>query len=375
MVTIPNHHARKVNALVQRRIDALGIGQKMQDLPEDLWHDSFRYYVKEDPNRKGGPNLRIIRLDPDQPSLTVTGYIFNKFVHPFENRYITPREAARLQGFPDDLEFKGSLGSVHQQIGDAVPVALGRALFSALLEAAHRAEPTLRVFKSISLFSGAGGLDIAAEQSRSQQHRWQTALSVEIEADRCSTLQGYFGKDHRVLQADIQQLTGHDLLNSAGVSQPDIWLIYGGPPCQAFSQAGKQQGSIDPRGTLIFEFLRLIDEIKPPFFLMENVPNLKSIENGALLRQIRHQAHDLGYHLDYRILNAVHYGSPQKRHRAIFLGTRRDITPSAALPAPTHGEQQQQSDMFGLKPFMTVREAFMGLPTLNLEANAVGGSS
>jgi DNA (cytosine-5)-methyltransferase 1 len=60
-----NHRMRKVNALVQRRIEALKIGQKMQDLPEDLWHESFRYYVKEDPDRKGSPNLRIIRLDPD----------------------------------------------------------------------------------------------------------------------------------------------------------------------------------------------------------------------------------------------------------------------------------------------------------------------
>jgi len=68
-----NHEPRKVGINVQRRINALKIGQKMQDLPEELWHDSFRYYVKEDPNRKGVPNLRLIRLDPSKPSLTVTG--------------------------------------------------------------------------------------------------------------------------------------------------------------------------------------------------------------------------------------------------------------------------------------------------------------
>ena len=97
---VKNHVARKVSDIVQKRINALKIGQKMQDLPEELWHESFRYYVKEDKTRKGGPNMRLIRLDPTQPSLTVTGFIFNKFVHPYENRYVTVREAARLQGFP-----------------------------------------------------------------------------------------------------------------------------------------------------------------------------------------------------------------------------------------------------------------------------------
>jgi DNA (cytosine-5)-methyltransferase 1 len=75
--TVYNHQLRKAGATVLRRIQALKIGQKMQDLPEELWHDSFRYYVKEDPTRQGGPNLRLIRLDPHQPSLTVTGYIYN----------------------------------------------------------------------------------------------------------------------------------------------------------------------------------------------------------------------------------------------------------------------------------------------------------
>ncbi|MFN7656620.1 MAG: sugar ABC transporter permease, partial [Dolichospermum sp.] len=91
---ISNHIARRVGEDVQKRINALKIGQKMQDLPEELWHESFKFYVKHDPNRQGGPNLRMIRLDPENPSLTVTGYIFNKFVHPYEDRFITVREAA-----------------------------------------------------------------------------------------------------------------------------------------------------------------------------------------------------------------------------------------------------------------------------------------
>jgi hypothetical protein len=71
---IAKHIPRKVGPEVQRRIDALRVGQKMQDLPEELWHPSFRYYLKEDPNRKGGPNLRMIRLDPERPSLNAADY-------------------------------------------------------------------------------------------------------------------------------------------------------------------------------------------------------------------------------------------------------------------------------------------------------------
>src|SRR5947209_20500991 len=82
------------------------------------------------------PQNLMIRLDPTKPSLTVTGYIFNKFVHPTENRFITVREAARLQGFPDEVTFQGTLTSTQQQVGNAVPLA--KAVFLSLLQDATR---------------------------------------------------------------------------------------------------------------------------------------------------------------------------------------------------------------------------------------------
>ena len=164
--TIPlvdNHIARRAGAKVQERIDALKIGQKMQDLPEHLWHESFRYYVKEDPNRQGGPNLRMIRLDPNKPSLTVTAYIFNKFVHPFVHRFVTVREAARLQGFPDAVRFAGTLTSTQMQVGNAVPVPLARAVLGQVAEQAQTWGFGAKPLRAFSLFSGAGGMDIGAE--------------------------------------------------------------------------------------------------------------------------------------------------------------------------------------------------------------------
>jgi DNA (cytosine-5)-methyltransferase 1 len=362
MKPVYNHQTRKVGEVVQSRINALGIGQKMQDLPEELWHDSFRFYVKEDPTRRGGPNLRMIRLDPEQPSLTVTGYIYNKFVHPYENRFITPREAARLQGFPDEMEFKGSLGSVQQQVGDAVPIELGQALFRSLLEFAKSLAPTLQSFPAISLFSGAGGLDIAADSIKALDgSQWKTVASVEIEKDRCNTLSSHFGEQHPVINANISDLETKYLLEKSNTSTQDIWLVYGGPPCQSFSQAGKQKGIIDPRGDLIFQFLRVVREISPPLFLMENVSNLRAISQGALLKSILMEMDILGYNVQCQILNAADYGTAQKRRRLIFFGTKKTISNSALLPIPTHSEK---TNLFGLPTFKTVGEALVGLHSL-----------
>lgn len=365
MISVFNHEPRKVGIDVQRRINALKIGQKMQDLPEELWHDSFRYYVKEDPNRKGGPNLRMIRLDPNEPSLTVTGYIFNKFVHPYENRFITPREAARLQGFPDELEFKGTLTSVQQQVGDAVPIQLGRAVFESLLEAMVKTWPSKKRFLALSLFSGAGGFDLAAAQANhSSGAVIQPFACVEIEKDRCETLMGYFGDELKIFQEDIRAVVANDLLLDCSVPKDQVDIVYGGPPCQSFSQAGKQQGTHDPRGDLIFEFIRMVSEIHPPFFVMENVPNLKGIDNGNLLQEILQEMQGLGYSVKSRILTATHYGSPQRRKRLIFLGTRKDITVKAYLPEPKYGNKPS---LFPRLPVKTVADAFAGLPSPDYE--------
>lgn len=365
MQPIYNHEPRKAGVEVQRRINALKIGQKMQDLPEELWHDSFYYYVKKDPNRIGGPNLRLIRLDPDEPSLTVTGHVFNKFVHPYENRFITPREAARLQGFPDHLKFCGSLTSVQRQVGDAVPIRLGAAVFETLLETMTTIWPDRQSFHALSLFSGAGGFDIAAEQAGIEgKARIKPFACVEVEKDRCNTLRGYFGDKVKVFQKDIRDLSAIELIADCGFSQQDIALIYGGPPCQSFSQAGKQAGVNDPRGDLIFEFVHFVNEIKPPFFIMENVSNLKAIDKGRLLQQILQAMRDAGYRVKYQVLMATDYGSPQKRRRLIFVGTRHDIELQAKLPEPTHGSIQS---LFDLKPVKTVRDAFKGLPSADYE--------
>ncbi|NJN93105.1 MAG: DNA (cytosine-5-)-methyltransferase [Anaerolineales bacterium] len=370
MIKVFNHQPRRVGKEVQERIDTLKIGQKMQDLPEHLWHKSFRFYVKEDPTRVGGPNLRMIRLDPNKPSLTVTAYIFNKFVHPYENRFITPREAARLQGFPDELEFKGTLGSVQLQVGNAVPIPLGRAVFHTVLEHAKKIAPEKQTFYALSLFSGAGGLDIAASTAEVPNARWKTYASIELDKDCCETLSAYCKNEAEIVNNSVYSIADPVAFSEKlAVKKEDVWLIYGGPPCQAFSQAGKQRGITDPRGQLVSEFLRYVEELSPRYFVMENVRGLAGINKGRLLKEILETMKNLGYNVDYGLLNAADYGAPQLRKRLIFIGTKKELG-KALLPNPTHAEIP---DLFTSYTYMTVGEAFEGLPSCDLnELNGNG---
>ena len=332
----------------------------MQDLPEELWHKSFLYYVKEDKTRRGGPNLRMIRLDPNKPSLTVTGFIFNKFVHPYENRFITVREAARLQGFPDDMEIIGSLTSTQQQVGNAVPVPLAKAVFNSILQYSNEIGYHTKEMKAFSLFCGAGGLDVGASCSCCADYQIKTLLSVDNWIDACNTLRNYNGHVTNVVLQDVSTVENPLVFwyeNSCSNEKPDI--IYGGPPCQAFSQAGKQKALDDDRGKLVYEFLRYIGTIEPSFFVMENVSNIVSIYKGELYKDIISKMQSYGYNVSFGVLNSAEYGAPQLRKRAVFIGTKKELG-QVPIPTPTHSES---FDLFGL-PYVTVGEAFKGLPSL-----------
>lgn len=367
-----SHVPRKVGATVQSRINALAVGQKMQDLPEHLWHESFRFYVKEDPTRRGGPNLRMIRLDPNRPSLTVTGFVFNKFVHPYEDRFITPREAARLQGFPDNFLFSGCLTSVQRQVGNAVPVqigeAVGRAILSHMHAHNHLGAPHSMALDGelhvISLFSGAGGLDLGIESPRVLESKFSSCIFVENDEDCCATLRRNFGPSLVILRRDIRNVTAADLVCGDNIAAGALSIVIGGPPCQSFSHAGKQRSTRDARGLLVFEFLRVVSEVMPAYFVMENVKNLKSIEHGRLLAEIERRAEQAGYNTATYVLCAADYGAAQLRHRLIVIGVRKPYPPVPA-PEPTH--VPPGGSLLGGQPYVTVREAFAGLPDVAVE--------
>lgn len=316
----------------------------MKDLPQELWHKS---YIRTGEKKTGGPNLRLLRLEHDKPSNTITGFVFNKFVHPEEHRYITPREAARIQGFPDNFVFKGTVTGIQLQIGNAVPVKLADAVSAHVAKylkkyASTKAKPT-----AISLFAGAGGMDLGF-------HNDFDVISInEYIPSFCDTLRANF-KESRIVEGDITKISGSEL--SAGKK---IDVVYGGPPCQAFSSAGKQKGIDDPRGMMIMEHIRIVKETQPELFVLENVPNLKAVARGKILEQALEQMRVIGYEAEWYVLNAADYGAPQLRRRLIILGRKKKYLKPLGPPPATHAKQ---GNILGLPTYVGAGEALSGLP-------------
>lgn len=203
----------------------------------------------------------------------------------------------------------------------------------------------------ISLFSGAMGLDIGLGKA---------GLNVVIGQDfEPSCVETMKANGYNVLGGDIREIKPEKLLELTGLHVGEPFMICGGPPCQPFSTAGKRLGINDPRGSLFMDFIRMIDYIRPRFFVMENVKGivsspLKHVSTkervgddpkqklGTVLDVILSEFNKLGYKTVYGILDAVNYGVPQFRERFVLIGSRdnEDIF----LPIPTHFQMHQNPD-------------------------------
>lgn len=247
--------------------------------------------------------------------------------------------------------------------------------------------PTTSRYTVISLFSGAMGLDLGLEQTG----RFKLLACVEKEKAFCETIRANIDgrrlpSDLKVFQADMSVLDPQDVLSAVGLQPGELDVLVGGPPCQSFSTAGRRGSTQDARGTLLWDFLRFVEYMQPKMFLMENVRGLLS---AALLHRplaerppkkgpplsddeqagsvVKLFADDLrrsgGYHLDCFEVNAVNYGAPQLRERALFIGNRYNA--KVDFPNPTHGRTAEvnlgNADLFetsvGLKPWSTLRDA------------------
>ena len=125
-------------------------------------------------------------------------------------------------------------------------------------------------YKFISLFSGAMGLDLGLEQAG-----WEGVLALDNDKMACETvranIQSLSNPEIKIVEDDIRNYTAQNLVRLSGTQKKDIFAIVGGPPCQAFSSAGKRLGLSDERGNVFITFLEIIDDIKPPFVVIENV--------------------------------------------------------------------------------------------------------
>ena len=216
----------------------------------------------------------------------------------------------------------------------------------------------------ISLFSGAMGLDIGLEKAG-----LNVVIGQDFDEACVKTMQS---NGHNVLGGDIREIDPRKLLELTGLSVGEPFLICGGPPCQPFSTAGKRLGINDPRGSLFMDFIRMIDYIRPRFFVMENVKGIMSAplkhvplserdENdpdqrlGTVLDVILSEFDKLGYKTVYGVLDAVNYGVPQFRERFVLIGSRDNE--GIFLPIPTHFQMHQDKEY----QWKTVRDAIADL--------------
>lgn len=221
--------------------------------------------------------------------------------------------------------------------------------------------------KVISLFSGAGGLDIGFRDAG-----FETAVLVERDSACCQTLRTNL-PNVPVIEGDITKTATETILAAGHLKPLEAALVIGGPPCQSFSLAGKRMGLNDPRGRLVLEFIRVVREALPVGFVMENVRGLMNWEHGQALeaimeeamQPIKYKGRTYHYEVKYQILNAASYGAPQFRERIFIVGNRIHVP--FAFPPPTHGDVKATSriDLFGndIKPYVTVDDAIGNLPS------------
>ena len=213
-------------------------------------------------------------------------------------------------------------------------------------------------YRYVSLFCGAGGLDIGLERVG-----LETAALCEIERVFCNTLEsnrGWVHCDHKtyfgtakIINADIREVSHQDL--HCGDS---LDLVVGGPPCQAFSSSGNQLSVLDPRGILVMEFYRIVDALKPKMFLFENVRGLvtardKSGEPGGVITELIHILEEIGYSCRAGLLNAADYGSHQRRVRCFIIGSNKGKAPNFPEPKFQKGSGLFGSNWLSLEEFLS----------------------
>lgn len=182
-------------------------------------------------------------------------------------------------------------------------------------------ETGVNVLTVLDLFCGAGGLSHGFKMADfdiiAGIDNWNSAILTFRENH----------KDSQAILTDIRQTSDNDIKNLfSGVD-----VVIGGPPCQAFSTAGKRSLD-DERAKLVKEYLRVISVLKPSVFLFENVKGFISFDKGKLLKELLNEFENLGYYIDYKVLNAVNFSVPQNRERFFILGFKTSLKIKPNLP-------------------------------------------
>lgn len=307
------------------------------------------------------------RLYWDKPSITITHYARNpasgRFTHPEQDRGLTAREAALLQSFPNEFEFTGKFDDIYRQIGEAVPPMLSSAIAANVLIELLSIEPNddeialspqsinepvsssyssviagikmknqttnATKFTCIDSFCGAGGLGLGLKQAG-----YNILLSFDIDQiciDTINANKKYFG--HPAESADISDMLNGELLKKCNLGRGELFLLAGGPPCQGFS-IQRRGSDIDKRNELVLKYGKLIEELYPMYFVMENVTGIAGKRGKTILQQLIEDVEKIGYTVHIKLLDAQDYGVPQRRKRYFIVGERKDLGEHYEYPHP-----------------------------------------
>lgn len=183
----------------------------------------------------------------------------------------------------------------------------------------------------ISLFSGAGGLDLGFEKAG-----FEIAMANEYDKSIWAT----YEKNHKapLIKGDIRKIKESDF-------PTDIDGIIGGPPCQSWSEAGSLRGIDDARGQLFFDYIRILKNKKPKFFLAENVSGMLANRHSEAVENILNMFKECGYTVSLTLVNASDYGVPQDRKRVFYIGFRNDLNVNFQFPMPTTANPERKKTL------------------------------
>ncbi len=188
-------------------------------------------------------------------------------------------------------------------------------------------------------------------------------LAIEIDPSCCDTLNKNL-KSTLVWNRSVNDVDAQEICDATGLKIGDIDCVFGGPPCQSFSLAGKREGLNDERGQLVFRFLELVRELRPKTFVLENVKGMVNWQGGLVLEEIQRlfeEPLETGerYSVQHKVLNSADFGVPQIRERVFVVGNRIDA--EFSFPKATHVPKEKEL-INGEKHYATVGVALKKLP-------------
>ena len=341
---VPNHISLNHSDVVVRRYQLIPEGGKLPKpelLPEDIRRKNF--------------GNTYTRLHRQGVSSTIVPGNNALPVHPVLDRSLTPREAARIQTFPDSYVFCGDRRSQCIQVGNAVPPLMAAKIAECIKQFITGADydgiaPDNSIYvgdkvfkiqtvnkkakratlKFGDLFCGAGGFTQGLEQAG-----LECVLGAEFNDYAVEAYRKNF--NHECLKIDLST-EENQILVAKKLKDANVDLVVGGPPCQGFSIFGNRRFvntknhdlTQDKRNDLVFAFANIVVLSETPWFIMENVPGILSAHNGEYVAAIEKYFKENGYRTEHRVINAADYGAPQLRRRFILIGTKTDL----AFPFP-----------------------------------------